>query len=91
MEAALGAGRVVAVKLYLFVSGRPRPVGVELSTKSAKNMVDFDRSDPDVVAIVRGYLTARGILRDGLCRTGEARDALGPLPLFAPESRSAVS
>jgi len=62
--AALRSGRPVAVKLYLFIEGRKSGVRLELSTKGEKNLVDFERSDPDVVAIVRGYLRARGVLRE---------------------------
>jgi len=54
----------VAVKLYLSVAERARPVCVELSTKGGRNLIDFDRSDPDIVEIVRGYLRARGVLRE---------------------------
>jgi len=61
---ALRSAIPVAVKLYLLIEGRPRGVGVEMSTKGGKNLVDFDRSDPEVVEIVRGYLRARGVLRE---------------------------
>jgi hypothetical protein len=64
LEAALRAGKPVAVTLYLFLDGRPRGVCVEMSTKGGKNLVDFDRSDPEVVEVVRGYLRARGVLRE---------------------------
>jgi hypothetical protein len=50
--------------LYLSIQGRPRALGVELSIKGGKNLVDFDRTDPEIVEIVRGYLRARGVLRE---------------------------
>jgi hypothetical protein len=65
MRLALERGAVVAVKLYLFVAGRARPTCVELSTKNAKSVLDFDRGDPEVVSVVRAYLAARGVLREG--------------------------
>jgi hypothetical protein len=64
LAAALRCGVPVAVKLYLVVAERARAVCVELSTKGGRNLVDFDRSDPEIVDIVRGYLRARGVLRD---------------------------
>ena len=64
LAAALRSGRPVAVKLYLFIQGRSRALCLEISTKGGKNLVDFDRSDSEVVAIVRGYLRARGVLRE---------------------------
>jgi hypothetical protein len=81
LATALRSGRPVAVKLYLFIDGRPRGVCVEMSTKGGKNLVDFDRSDPEVVEIVRGYLRARGVLREG------AEEASAPYvaPRSAPE------
>ncbi len=64
LATALRSGVPVAVKLYLVVAERARPVCVELSTKGGRNLIDFDRSDPDVVEIVRGYLRARRVLRE---------------------------
>jgi hypothetical protein len=64
LAAALRSGPPVAVKLYLFISGRTHPLCLELSTKGGKNVVDFDRSDPEVGEIVRAYLRARGVLRE---------------------------
>jgi hypothetical protein len=64
IAAALRAGDPVGVKLYLFLDERPRPVCVEIATKGGKNVVDFDRSDPELVTIVREYLRACGVLRD---------------------------
>ena len=81
VQLALERGVVVAVKLYLFIQGRARATCVELSTKNARSVLDFDRSDPEIVAIVRAYLVARGVLREGassaaaLAPTSEERAA----------------
>jgi hypothetical protein len=61
---ALAIGGPVAVKLYLKILGRRTPLKVELSAKQGRNRLSFNRSDPEVVLLVRGYLLARGILRE---------------------------
>ena len=63
-DLALQLGKPVAMKVYLSIRGRERPLKVEITAKDGKNRVDFDRQDPEVVEIVRAYLRARGILRD---------------------------
>jgi hypothetical protein len=77
MRLALERGAVVAVKVYLFVAGRSRPTCVELSTKNARSVIDFDRSDPEIVAIVRAYLSARGVLREGAPAMAPAQPGVG--------------
>jgi hypothetical protein len=62
--AVLGYGTPVAVKLYLVIDGRERPLKVEIAVNGKKNRVDFDRDDPAIVEVVRSYLRARGVLRD---------------------------
>ncbi len=57
-------GGPVGVKLYLRILGRPKPLKVGLSAKQGRNRLSFDRSDPEVVALVRAYLLARGVLRE---------------------------
>ena len=52
----------VGVRVYLHVLGRARPVRLELLADGDKNSVDFDRDDPEVVAVVVAYMRARGIL-----------------------------
>jgi len=80
VELALRLGRPVGVRLYLFLEGRAQPLRLELQTKGGKNLMDFDRSDREVVEIVRGYLRARGVLREG-----EEAGARPPAP-GAPET-----
>jgi hypothetical protein len=57
-------GFPVAVKLYLTILGRKAPLKVELSAKQGRNRLHFNRTDPEMVALVRGYLLARGVLRE---------------------------
>jgi hypothetical protein len=64
MAEAFAAGVPVAVKLYLKILGRRTALKVELSAKQGRNRLSFNRSDPELVAIVRGYLIARGVLRE---------------------------
>jgi hypothetical protein len=88
VQLALERGVVVAVKLYLFIHGRARATCVELSTKNARSVLDFDRSDPEIVAIVRAYLVARGVLRESPVAPAPAPpaggDALAKAPLAEP-------
>jgi hypothetical protein len=95
LDAALRAGTPVAVKLYLFIDGRPRGVCVEMSTKGGKNLVDFDRSDPEVVEVVRGYLRARGVLREpgdeARVEAANPDGANGPAHGFATDAVETVS
>jgi hypothetical protein len=62
IDEALGVAEPVSVRLYLHVLGRARPVRLELSADGENNSVEFDRDDPEVVAVVHGYMRARGIL-----------------------------
>jgi hypothetical protein len=64
LNEATTIGFPVAVKLYLGILGRKTPLKVELSAKQGRNRLHFNRTDPEVVAIVRGYLLARGVLRE---------------------------
>jgi hypothetical protein len=61
---ALTIGVPVGVKLYLKILGRRAGLKVELSAKQGRNRLSFNRSDPEIVALVRDYLIARGVLRE---------------------------
>ncbi len=83
VEAALRCGRPVGVKLYLFIEGRARPLRLELSTKGGGNLIDFDRSDPEIVAIARGYLVARGVIRAAREDASPPSARIAPVPAQA--------
>ena len=61
---ASSIGAPVAVRLYLTILGRRAPLKVELSAKQGRNRLHYNRADPEIVAIVKAYLLARGILRE---------------------------
>ncbi len=76
LVAATAAGSPVAVKLYLKIVGRRLPLKVELSAKQGRNRLQLDRKDPGIVALVRGYLIARGVLRELVAEAGAPDSAM---------------
>jgi hypothetical protein len=64
LEIVTKIGAPVAVRLYLTILGRRAPLKVELSAKQGRNRLHFNRTDPELVEVVRVYFVARGILRE---------------------------
>jgi hypothetical protein len=68
----------VAVRIYLDIGGS-RLVRVELAADGKRNVVDYNRDDPDVRRIVERFLESRGIMRAPEPLGAELDDARSPV------------
>ena len=74
VRAAIAAGAIVGIRLYLSLQGREQKSKVEITAKDGRNVVEMDREDTELAAVVRAYLLARGVLRRApLRKAGEAQ------------------
>ncbi len=62
IESVAHAGTPNWVRLYLHTEGHPRPIRVELMADEKRNVVDFNRDDPDVRRSVERFLASKRVL-----------------------------
>jgi len=76
IEMSLRGASPIAVRIYLDIGGS-RMIRVELAADGKRNVIDYNRDDPEVRRIVERFLQSRGIMRAPAALAAELEDAPG--------------
>jgi hypothetical protein len=79
----LATGRVVSVRLRVTIEGRAEACKVLLTAKGGRNVLEIDRDDAELCAVVTAYLRAARVLRAARTAPAAAPASSSDAPLRA--------